>query len=112
MSKQDDDFNLFLFTLEPNSLWRIAPVSDEPEVRLWDWDIKKDTTGNRYFVGTLADGLGWVSTAIVDFDPERRRGRTKSGRVYELVGSKRALEQWEIRLVLVQESQPHRGSEA
>ena len=87
MSKKDDDFNFFLFTQAPGSYWRAPPVSDEPEVQLIDWDIKKDAAGNGYFVGTRAnDGLGRVSTAIVEFDPERGRGRTQSGRVYELIG--------------------------
>ncbi|HZR34082.1 MAG TPA: hypothetical protein VFA75_01820 [Nevskia sp.] len=87
MSQQDDDLNLFLFTLAPNSLWRSAPVRDEPEVHLRDWDIRQDTAGRCYFVGTRADnGDGRVSTPIVEFDAEHRRGRTRSGRVYELLG--------------------------
>ena len=88
MSKKDDDFNFFLFTQAPHSVWRTSSVSDEPEIQLIDWDVKKDTAGNGYFVGTRAnDGSGRVSTTIVEFDPERRRGRTQSGRVYELLGN-------------------------
>lgn len=87
MSKKDDDFNFFLFTQAPGSVWRTASVSDEPEIRLVNWDIKKDTAGNGHFVGTRPDdGSGRVSPAIVEFDPERGRGRTQSGRVYELLG--------------------------
>lgn len=87
MSNTDDDFNFFLFTQAPDSVWKTAPVSDEPEIQLVDWDVKKDTAGDGYFVGTRPDdGSGRVSTAIVEFDRERRRGRTQSGRVYELLG--------------------------
>lgn len=87
MSKKDDDFNFFLFTQVPTSYHIAASVDDEPTIKLIDWDIKKDTAGNRYFVGTRADtGSGRASTAIVEFDPEQRRGRTESGRVYVLQG--------------------------
>lgn len=89
MSKEDDDLNLLLFTLAPNSVWRSASVNDEPEIQLCQWHIKKDTNGGCYFVGSrVDDGTGRVSTAIVEFDAEQRRGRTQSGRVYELVGPK------------------------
>ena len=87
MSQQDDDLNLYLFALAPGSVWRTSSVSEEPQIRLIDWDVKKDTAGCCYFVGTRADnGDGRVSTPIVEFDVERRRGRTRSGRVYELLG--------------------------
>jgi len=87
MSENDDALNVFLFMVEPKSVWGAAPIADEPEIALIDWAIKKDTAGNAYFVGTRADdGSGRVSTAIVEIDLERRRGRTQSGRVYELLG--------------------------
>lgn len=88
MTKKEDDFNLFLFSLAPDSFWKSASVADEPQIRLVNWSIKKDIAGNGYFVGSRADdGTGRVSTAIVEFDAERGRGRTESGRVYELVGA-------------------------
>lgn len=87
MSNENDNLNFLLFTLAPNSVWRPASVNDEPEVQLCQWDIKKDTAGRCYFVGSrVDDGTGRVSTAIVEFDAERHRGRTKSGRIYEMVG--------------------------
>ena len=86
MSKPDVDY-LFVLDLDRGLVWRLSSVTEEPEVQLTNWDVKKDTEGCCYFVGARADD-GWirVSTAIVEFDPERRRGRTQSGRVYELVG--------------------------
>lgn len=83
---QDDAFHLFLFMLDPTSFRKSAPVTEKPQVQLTDWDIKEDTDGNRYFVGSEVGGLGRASTAIVEFDAERQRGRTESGRVYELLG--------------------------
>ncbi len=87
MTKESDALNLFLFSLAPDSVWKAASVREEPEIQLRNWDIKEDTAGRRYFVGSrVDDGTGRVSTAIVEFDAERRRGRTESGRVYELHG--------------------------
>jgi hypothetical protein len=83
----DDEVNLLLFHLNPSSVWSAADLSAEPQIRLIEWTIKQDQHGNRYFVGTRADDrTGRVSTRIVEFDENRRRGRTQSGRVYELVG--------------------------
>ena len=87
MSKDDDAFNLLLAKLAPDSLWPSASVAEVPTVQLVNWTIKQDTAGLRYFVGTEVGAVGRVSTAIVEFDAERRRGRTQSGRVYELLGS-------------------------
>jgi hypothetical protein len=79
--------NELLHTLFPESIWNGAPVADEPEIRLIHWSIKRDTQGNRYFVGLRSDDFtGRVSTALVEFDQATRRGRTRSGRVYELLG--------------------------
>ncbi|MDE0854492.1 MAG: hypothetical protein OSA97_08710 [Nevskia sp.] len=87
MSENEDVTNALLFSADPTSVWRNAPVGDEPEIVLIDWTIEKDTAGNAYFVGTRPeDGSGRLSTAIVELDLERRRGRTRSGRVYELIG--------------------------
>jgi hypothetical protein len=86
--RKDDELNFLLFQLAPHSIfWKTADVRAEPEIQLLDWTIKEDTAGNSYFVGTRADDHdGRVSTPIVEFDQERRRGRTQSGRVYELLG--------------------------
>ena len=89
MTTKDDELNLLVFSLFPDSILQTAGISEEPEIQLYDWDIKMDTTGASYFVGSRVDnGDGRVSTAIVAFDSENRRGRTLSGRVYELLGSR------------------------
>lgn len=68
-------------------MWKIAPVSDSPGVRLRDWRILELPNGNRHFAGADAtDGTGRVSSLIVEFDMEKKVGRTRSGRVYELLG--------------------------
>lgn len=87
MSKKDDGINFVLSALAPNLVWRTSSVEDEPHIRIREWDIRKDVEGNCYFVGVRSDD-GWLrtSTPIVEFDVERRRGRTESGRVYELIG--------------------------
>jgi hypothetical protein len=67
-------------------LWKVASVEDKPSVRLKYWAIKKTDQGE-YFVGDEIGGRGRVSTRIIEFDEERKVGRTASGRVYELVGN-------------------------
>lgn len=87
MSNKETDFDLFLYSLEPSSVWMGAEVKEEPQIRLIQWTIKQDQEGRGYFVGTRADDcMGRVSTPIVEFDQRTRRGRTESGRVYELLG--------------------------
>ena len=87
MSDNDDALNVLLYSLAPDSVWGAASLEVEPEIQLVQWAIKHDTAGNAYFVGTRADeGSGRVSTPIVELDTGRRRGRTQSGRVYELLG--------------------------
>ncbi len=69
------------------SLWTVDAVAAEPEIALVQWSIRRDTAGASYFVGARADDYtGRVSTRVVEFDPKMRRGRTASGRVYELLG--------------------------
>ncbi len=88
-TKQTDaELRAVLESLIPGpTVWNVASVADEPELRLISWSIRQDTTGARYFVGVRADDYtGRVSTRIVEFDPETRRGRTASGRIYELLG--------------------------
>lgn len=78
-----------LFTLNPSSIWGSASVTDEPEITLIDWVIKEAVDGSRYFVGTRTDDrsyTGRVSTKVVEFDSVTNCGKTKSGRVYSLVG--------------------------
>jgi hypothetical protein len=67
------------------SVWNVAKIEDQPSVSLWNWTIKHTDKGD-YFVGTEGVGSGRVSTRIVEFDPDKRVGRTASGRIYQLLG--------------------------
>ena len=77
--------NLELIT---GGVWSVAPVAEEPEVRLRHWSIREIfPERTRHFVGWSQAGReGRVSSAIVTFDPSTRRGVTERGRIYELIG--------------------------
>lgn len=67
-----------------NSIWETQPVEDEPQIILDQWQIF-EVDGNRHFTGYSAMGReGRVSSRIVTFDEETKRGITRSGRVYQL----------------------------
>ena len=69
------------------STWKVAPVEAEPTLYLTSWSILEVEAGTRHFVGYNLDGCeGRTSSAIATIDVEKRRGVTKSGRVYELEG--------------------------
>ena len=64
-----------------------APVSQQPELTLDAWAVRQLADGDRHFVGWCQENLeGRVSSAVEEFDPSTRRGRTKTGRVYEFSG--------------------------
>lgn len=68
-------------------IWRIAPVIDEPGVSLSRWRILETADGTRHFVGAdNRDRTGRVSSEVVTFDPQSLRGKTRSGRIYQLIG--------------------------
>jgi hypothetical protein len=68
-------------------LWITAPVEEVPEIVLRHWSIRQLPDGSRHFVGyNHRDREGRVSSTIVEFDVATMRGRTRSGRVYEIVG--------------------------
>ena len=74
-------------------IWTFGTVEAEPQVCLTDWRVLEATyvdtvePRTRHFVGSDArDGTGRVSSAIASLDGQKRRGITKSGRVYELLG--------------------------
>ena len=70
------------------ALWSIASVAAEPEVSIAKWRILEIDAGTRHFVGAdERDFSGRVSSAIVAFDYDTLRGKTLSGRVYQLVGN-------------------------
>lgn len=65
-----------------------ASVEAEPVIRLHRWIVRRDGSGNCYFVGFKDGGLtARLSTPIIEFDPATHCGRTSSGRIYELVGA-------------------------
>ncbi len=76
----------FLTVTIPAAIWKVAPIDQEPTIRLCNWSIKRMVEGS-FFVGDHIGQAGRVSTDIVQFDEEKKRGITQSGRVYELVGS-------------------------
>jgi hypothetical protein len=70
-------------------VWNVASIEDQPSVHLYNWTIKETNEGGAYFVGEESGGSGRVSTRIVEFDDEKKVGRTTSGRVYQLCGEER-----------------------
>jgi hypothetical protein len=70
------------------AVWNIAPVAAEPEISIVRWRVLEIAAGTRHFVGADERDLsGRVSSAIIAFDHENLRGKTLSGRVYQLVGN-------------------------
>ncbi|KDB09969.1 hypothetical protein LIG30_1171 [Burkholderia sp. lig30] len=68
-------------------IWNLPSTSEVPEVTLSQWRILETDDGSRHFVGTdVLDLTGRVSSAVVAFDRVALRGKTLSGRVYQLVG--------------------------
>lgn len=69
------------------TIWRTSPVSQTPVLKLVQWSVFQTETGERHFVGyNVTEGEGRVSSAIVEFNPETKQGRTSSGRIYQLAG--------------------------
>ena len=74
------------------SIWRTTPVEQTPEIELARWTVYEVSSKlwpekTRHFVGwNLTEREGRVSSAITEFDEKTMRGKTKSGRVYQLVG--------------------------
>jgi len=72
------------------SIWRPASITTEPETQLTQWQVYKvkNNAGewDIHFMG-YAVYEGRVCSAVQEFDSSTMRGRTKSGRIYELVGT-------------------------
>ncbi|MGF6505768.1 helix-turn-helix domain-containing protein [Paraburkholderia sp. 32] len=69
------------------SLYIHPPGEGSEVVYLEHWSIREFENGKRFFVGFSRESRdGRVSTEIVELDGVARRGRTASGRIYELVG--------------------------
>lgn len=74
-----------------NSIWRPASVTDEPETRLGSWQVYEVAAdfNNRAPTIHLVGWTGYegrVCSAVQEFDKTTMKCRTRSGRVYELVG--------------------------
>lgn len=75
------------------SVWRPAPVEEEPEVILQSWRIVLVTSKlwkeqTLHLVGQCTHPWeGRVSSALVALDVTTRCAKTESGRVYKLVGT-------------------------
>lgn len=74
--------------------WSFQPILTEPELILTKWAafdvplIGETQPWTRHFVGYSKElGEGQCTTPVVVFDPVRGLGRTKTGRVYRLMGS-------------------------
>ena len=73
--------------------WTLLAIT-EPAARTLDaWSVYEvpfdgiQSPWTRHFVGFRLEGcVGQVSSPVEQLDPGRRRGRTRSGRVYELTG--------------------------
>lgn len=67
-------------------IWRTNPVKEEPEILLNSWSVRELSSGDRHFVGYnhAHGGEGRVSSKILEFDPETLKGKTRSGRIYQL----------------------------
>lgn len=67
--------------------WLIAPVEDEPETSLAQWQVMELPNGDRHFVGyAVEDREGRASSAVVVLDTATMSGVTTSGRIYRLQG--------------------------
>jgi hypothetical protein len=74
--------------LVAGGVWATASVTDQPSLTLAAWSVRRVSNGNTHFVGWCHENCeGRVSSAIVEFDAQTRRGRTKTGRVYQLAGT-------------------------
>jgi hypothetical protein len=75
------------------SIWKTTPVEQVPHITMRNWKIYEVSSESwpektRHFVGyNITEREGRVSSSIVEFDSKTMRGRTKSGRVYQLTGN-------------------------
>lgn len=68
-------------------IWKPTSVEVEPVTSLVRWQVIEVDGKGRHFVGHAIGHFGGrASSAIQEFDPTTRQGRTRSGRVYKLIG--------------------------
>lgn len=77
------------------TVWQMQTIDTEPHVVLTDWAVMQvalqghgGDVVSRHFVGVRAGKppRAQVSSPVVVFDPQRARGVTESGKIYQLNG--------------------------
>jgi hypothetical protein len=87
----DEYFEKLIDTADRLSIWKPASVQEEPEVSLVRWRVFEVDFGSLdgktiHFVGSHESfGGGRVCSPVQTYDPETKRGITRSGRIYELI---------------------------
>lgn len=80
-----------IFGIIQGGIWKPASITEEPETILTKWQVYKVENPNGSGWDIHFHGwTGWegrVCSAVQEFDKETMRGRTRSGRIYELKGS-------------------------
>jgi hypothetical protein len=74
---------------EGGSFWLMKPIDIEPAATLEHWSVRETPKGHRHFCGRTMEGAlseSRISSPVIAFDAARRRGRTATGRVYQLEG--------------------------
>jgi hypothetical protein len=85
-----ENFNKKVSMVMP--VFSIASIHDEPEESIIDWSVHEASYGEsngrtHHLVGYIArQRLGRVSSAIQEFDRDKMRIKTSSGRIYNLEG--------------------------
>lgn len=91
---KNNGFDAIMQDALANSIWRPRSVSQEPETKLTNWAVfSVDFPGDKptiHFAG-YAGYEGRVCSPVQTYDPTTRRGRTRSGRVYELLKDRKGL---------------------
>jgi hypothetical protein len=78
--------------MDATSVWIPTSVEQQPHVKLIQWrvysvDGTTDPTKKTIHFNGYVDGEGRVSSPVLEYDENTKRGKTGSGRIYELVGS-------------------------
>lgn len=74
--------------LDIDTIWVPVSVAAEPHTRLRKWRVFRVTANGEttvHFVGETHDE-GRVCSPVIEYDKDTKRGRTRSGRIYELQG--------------------------
>lgn len=80
-----EDFDINDLVWISGGIWKTSSIEQTPEIVLSRWTIRELPNGDRHFVGwNSTEGEGRVSSKIVEWDDTTLRGKTQSGRVYQL----------------------------